>query len=268
VIRYLAFLKFLVYALRFESPLAWVTRFSYILSAARSLLDLDMSTKAPPLKFPIAGAGIGGLAAAVGLRQQDHEVQIFEKSGFKNEVGAALTVPPNVDGLLKRLGLNPDENGGTREEWLTRYTKKGDVVTEVDFGKLRKFFSPNEAGTIHRVDLHEGLRNLALSLGVEIHLQNAVVSIDPDAGSITLENGMTVTGDVIIGADGINSKVRKSMFGEDQEPHPFGVTTFRLLIPTSDIVKDSLARKFTEKDGLLTVWADQGGRNFITYPCR
>lgn len=227
-----------------------------------------MSTQPPPLEVLIAGAGIGGLAAAVGLRQQDHEVHIFEKSGFANEVGAALTVPPNVDGLLKRLGLNPDENGGTREEWLTRFTEKGDVVTEVDFGRLRKFFSPNEAGTIHRIDLHEGLRNLALSLGVKMHLRNAVVSIDAEAGSIVLEDGTTVTGDVVIGADGIHSKVRRSMFGEDKEPHPFGVTTFRLLIPSSDIAKDPLARKFTEKDGLLTVWADGGGRNFITYPCR
>lgn len=227
-----------------------------------------MSGKSPPLKVLIAGAGIGGLAAAVGLRQQGHEVSMYEKSGFNNEVGAALTVPPNSDGLLKRLGLDPNENGGTREEWLTHFTEKGKVVTDVDFGKLRKFFSPNEAGTIHRIDLHEGLRDLALSLGVGIHLRNAVTSVDPEAGSITLEDGTTVTGDVVIGADGIHSKVRRFMFGEDKKPRPFGVTTFRLLIPSSDIAKDPLARKFVERDGLLTVWADEGGRKFITYPCR
>lgn len=190
---------------------------------------------------------------------------MFEKSGFTNEVGSALTLSPNVDGLLERVGLYTDKNGGTREEWLTRFTEKGNLVTEVGIGRLRKFFSLNEAGTIHRIDLHEGLRNLDLSLGVKMHLQNAAVSIDAEAGSVVLEDGTTVTGDGVIGADGIHSRVRRSMFGEDKECHPFGVTTLRLLIPSSDIANDSLARKFIEKDGLLTVWADKGGRSFGKY---
>ncbi|KAL8827878.1 MAG: hypothetical protein Q9170_006834 [Blastenia crenularia] len=79
---------------------------------------------APPLKVLVAGAGIGGLAVAIGLRQQGHEVHIFEKSKFSNEVGAALTVPPNVDGLLKRIGFDADENGWTIERALF-YTSKG-----------------------------------------------------------------------------------------------------------------------------------------------
>lgn len=227
-----------------------------------------MSTKPQPLKILIAGAGIAGLAAAVGLRREGHDVHVFEKSAFNSEVGAALILPPNVDGLLKRMGLNPDEHGGTTEEWLTRFTAQGEIVTEVDFAKLRKFFSPNEAWTIHRIDLHDGLKDLALSLGVEMHLQNAVTSIDPEGASISLEDGTKISGDVVIGADGIHSKVRRFMFGEDKEPHPFGVTTFRLLIPSADIAKDPLARKFVERDGYLTVWADEGGKKFITYPCR
>lgn len=227
-----------------------------------------MSDNPPPLKILIAGAGIGGLAAAVGLRQQGHDVHVFEKSGFNNEVGAALTVPPNVDGLLKRLGLVPNDNGFTTEEWVTRFTAQGEILTQIDFSKIRKFFAPSEAGIMHRVDLHEGLKKLALSLGVEINLRNAVASLDPEAGSITLEDGMVVAGDVVIGADGIHSRVRKYVTGDDTEPVPFGVTTFRLLIPSSDIAKDPLAKKFIEKDGHLTVWDGSGGRKFITYPCR
>lgn len=52
--------------------------------------------------------------------------------------------------------------------------------------------------------LHEGLRTLALSLGVEMVLQNPVTFLDAETGSITLENGAKVTGDVVIGADGIH----------------------------------------------------------------
>ncbi len=59
-------------------------------------------------------------------------------------------------------------------------------------------------GLIERNSLHEGLKALALSLGVEMNLRNAVTSLDPETGSITLEDGTKVTGDVVIGADGIH----------------------------------------------------------------
>ena len=64
------------------------------------------------------------------------------------------------------------------------------------------------------------------------------------------------------------SRVRQSILKEDTEPHPFGVSTFRFVVSSSAIEKDPVARTFIEKDGHLTVWADQDGRKFITYPCR
>lgn len=74
------------------------------------------------LKVLIAGAGIGGLTAAIALRQQGHNVevssimleyrsfladqsQIFESSRFAKETGAAIHIPPNAYGILKRLGI-------------------------------------------------------------------------------------------------------------------------------------------------------------------
>lgn len=54
------------------------------------------------------------------------------------------------------------------------------------------------------ISLHDGLRRLALWLGVEMHLQNAVIACDPQAATITLEDKTTLSGDVVIGADGIH----------------------------------------------------------------
>ncbi|KAL8827879.1 MAG: hypothetical protein Q9170_006835 [Blastenia crenularia] len=102
----------------------------------------------------------------------------------------------------------------------------------------------------------------------EIHLQNAVASVDPEAGTVTLEDNTTTAGDAIIGADGIHSNARRSIIKDDTEPQPFGVSTFRFIVPSSAIEKDPAAIKFIEKDGHLTVWDDRGGRKFITYPCR
>jgi 2-polyprenyl-6-methoxyphenol hydroxylase-like FAD-dependent oxidoreductase len=87
-------------------------------------------SKPPPLKVIIAGAGIGGLAAAIALRQQGHEVhvscqpttpsalaetltaaQIYEQSSFKTELGAAIHLAPNSNGVLKRLGIDAESFG-------------------------------------------------------------------------------------------------------------------------------------------------------------
>ena len=61
------------------------------------------------LKVLIAGAGIAGLSAAIGLRQQGHHVQIFEQSSFAREAGAAVHIAPNANGILKRLGLRTED---------------------------------------------------------------------------------------------------------------------------------------------------------------
>lgn len=63
------------------------------------------------LKILIVGAGIGGLTAAIGLRKQGHHVQIFKQSRFATETGAALHLAPNANGILRRLGLFPEDFG-------------------------------------------------------------------------------------------------------------------------------------------------------------
>ena len=79
------------------------------------------SEEAIPLKILIVGAGIGGLTAAIALRNQGHDVQIFEQSHLATETGAAIHLAPNANGLLRRLGIFAEEFGANPMERVSLF---------------------------------------------------------------------------------------------------------------------------------------------------
>ncbi|KAF7516112.1 hypothetical protein PCG10_002450 [Penicillium crustosum] len=72
-----------------------------------------MTVSNQPLDVLIIGAGIAGLSAAIALGKQGHRVVILEKSAFLRETGAAMHLPPNCTALLRWMGIDPTEFGGT-----------------------------------------------------------------------------------------------------------------------------------------------------------
>lgn len=63
------------------------------------------------LKVIIVGGGIAGLAAAISIRRNGHQVEVFEQSRFLNEVGAAIHMTPNATGILRQIGIDPRDSG-------------------------------------------------------------------------------------------------------------------------------------------------------------
>ncbi|GJC83659.1 3-hydroxybenzoate 6-hydroxylase 1 [Colletotrichum liriopes] len=118
-----------------------------------------------PLKILIAGGGIAGLSAAVGLRRAGHEVHVYERSALNNEIGAAIHVCPNAARALLAWGLDP-----VKAKFVVvkcSFRAKGDTLEKFHVGT--EDYIEERYGApwyfAHRVDLHEELKRLATEPG-------------------------------------------------------------------------------------------------------
>ncbi|KAF6523317.1 hypothetical protein HZS61_011816 [Fusarium oxysporum f. sp. conglutinans] len=191
------------------------------------------------LKVGIIGAGIGGLSAAIALRRTGAQVEVFERSNFKDEIGAAITVTPNGMRVLRHLGFDPKTARGVQNKQMRMvdpHTLEDLVVenfshVEDDYGAPFMFF--------HRVDLHTALKEMALSSD-ERYLGSPVTKL----------------------VDEITQK--------DPPLEDIGSLFYRCLIPFSEVNKDpDLEAIFKHQDpGFWVPFELSTGTFLVTYPCR
>ncbi|KAF7890877.1 uncharacterized protein EAF01_010686 [Botrytis porri] len=209
-----------------------------------------------PLKVLIACGGIGGLSAAIFLRQAGHIVEIFEQSRLASETGAAIHIPSNLNGLLRRFGMIPEDHSANQTE---------------DVRGLSKAY-PYPWQLIYRVDIHDTLKDIATSkngIGIPgiLHTRSRVASVDVESPSLTLDDGSKHTGDFIIAADGIHSKIRSLLLKNLPPPKPSGTNAFRFLIPIDEIRADPKTAHFVEKSRQMLLLYGKD-RKIVAYPCR
>jgi salicylate hydroxylase len=133
-----------------------------------------------PLRIAIVGAGIAGLSAGISIRRAGHIVDIYERSGFANEVGAAINFPPNASRTLLRWGLDPVSAKFVFVEGVGLYNPfTMEQVQDVPMGHhiIERYGAPFYFA--HRVDLHAELKRLATDPNgpgtpVSIHLRSEV----------------------------------------------------------------------------------------------
>lgn len=197
-----------------------------------------------PLKVVIVGGGLGGLACGAALREFA-DVTIFEIAPELKEIGAAVHLAPNAHRIIKALGANLSKQGCVPVRAFREWSKSAEITIDralnpleshgcewVSLINLRQIcyhsmkwsggsatyesvltINPFYAQMLcHRVDLQNELLELATRKDgpgkpCKIELGEQVVSCDAEFGSVTLKNGMMITADVIIGADGIRSTV-------------------------------------------------------------
>ena len=190
----------------------------------------------------IAGGGIGGLAAAIGLAQKGIPSIVLEKAASLGEIGAGIQLGPNAFHAFDYLGVG--EAARSMAVYIDQLrlmdAMTAQEIAHVDLGEAFRTRFGNPYAVVHRGDLHGVfLKGCQAHPLVELRVRSEVLGYDQDGTSVTarLASGERVTGSMLIGADGLWSNVRKQVVG-DGAPRVSGHTTYRSVIPTEQMPED------------------------------
>ncbi|MBH5333974.1 FAD-dependent monooxygenase [Streptomyces pactum] len=186
-------------------------------------------------KALVIGAGIGGLTAAAALRDAGWDVEVHERATELRAAGSGLSVMSNAIAALDSIGLDLglEKRGQVLESYHVR-TARGRLIREFPFpGIIRRLGVP--CVLITRSELQQAL--LEATDGIPLHLGSTAeeFTTDPATGRVTVRfaDGRRTDGDVLIGADGFNSAIRRQLVGPGEESRDSGYVCWLALTPFS-----------------------------------
>ena len=213
-------------------------------------------------KILIAGAGLGGLAAASCLMKAGYDVEIYEQAPALGEIGAGIQLSANCMHVLNDLGMGKAiwDVGVRPEAYVFRLHDTGEVIQRFALSEdhLKQHGAPYNQ--LHRADLHDLLAAKAREFkpGI-VNLDRRVVGFTESDSAVELNfaDGSSARGDMLIGADGLKSVVCRQMFGEKPATYT-GDGAWRITVPVERLPHPRLEQ-------VMSVFMGPGGHCVIYY---
>ncbi|MGI8527405.1 MAG: FAD-dependent monooxygenase [Pseudolabrys sp.] len=211
----------------------------------------------------IAGAGLGGLAAACCLMKAGHRVRVFEQAPQLTEIGAGIQISANAMHVLRDLGLEAAirKIGVHPEAYVFRMHDTGEVLQQFLLAEQHERTHGAPYTQMHRADFHELLAAKACEFDPDVvQLNRKVTGFTESETGVELHcaDGTSAKGDLLIGADGLKSAVRRQLFGDAVATYT-GDAVWRLTIPIERIAQNMRLPK------AMTLFLGPGGHGVFYY---
>jgi 2-polyprenyl-6-methoxyphenol hydroxylase-like FAD-dependent oxidoreductase len=212
----------------------------------------------------IVGGGLGGLTAALALARHGQPVRVLEGAPDFGAIGYGIQFGPNVFHVLDRIGASDAvfERADSPRALVMIDALNGEEVIRVSTGASLRARFKYPYIVVHRIDLHNVLLDACERDPLITLVADAMVTRFTDHGdgvTATTEKGDTFQSAVLIGADGIRSRIRAQLLA-DGDPIPNGFIGFRTIVPMRDVVAD------VQRD-IVALWGGPGF-HIVHYPLR
>jgi salicylate hydroxylase len=208
----------------------------------------------------ISGAGIGGLAAAIALRKLGHDVMVFEQAAQFGRVGADINLTPNAVVALDGLGIGEElrKTAARPTHRISRTWDTGEETSRIEMAQAAQTRYGAPQLTMHRADLMSALEQALPPDVIRFGKRTVHIAESGDGVDVHFEDRSRQHVDVLIGADGIHSMVRKALLG-DEYPQFTGVVAYRAVVPTHKLSVPNLGA-FTKW------WGPNAETQIVTFP--
>ncbi|KAI1392737.1 FAD/NAD(P)-binding domain-containing protein [Hypoxylon trugodes] len=211
-----------------------------------------------PLNIAIIGAGVGGPAAAIGLARNGHNVTLYERDASIGGIGFAFRITPNSERCLKFMGIDALASGAVVADLVRMMNSKGEVMKEFRENQDPKVAEKGMSLFAYRPAIQKQLIDEAERNGAHIKMGVEVVSVDVSRCAINFTDGSTSIVDLIIGADGVHSRVRPQVI--DSSVHFPRASTrhncLRAVIPIEAIKNDPITSNMVNDELRMAAWRD------------
>ena len=183
-------------------------------------------------RIAIVGAGLGGLTVSGLLQRAGFATTVYEQSPTFSRIGAGIIFSANGVKVLRRLGIEQDliKNGIKPECYISRAWDTGATMYEIMFDAASEERYGAPYLNIHRGDLHSVMERAVMPGSIAFDHRLIALEETDDGLCLRFENGATAEADLVIGADGIRSKVREFLLGSEP-PRFVGAVAQRAIFP-------------------------------------